>query len=122
MSGQTRVIQARLNPDHEEERLALAVFDLWIGEGHAPRGIMTAAFNALGGTPVRESDEVTAIRNMIRAMQEDVVEAITTALESRLEEFSALAPAERRQQVANVTRSTIGRSILNAVDVADYEE
>lgn len=43
MSDKSKVISARLNPQFEQERKALEIFEQWVSEGFTPREIMTNA-------------------------------------------------------------------------------
>jgi hypothetical protein len=121
MKGLSRVVQGRLHPDNDEEREALEVLEQWENAGHSTRQVITQALRVLGKYDVVEPDAVTAIRHMMSDMQESMVDAVVKLLEDRIEDLASMAPAERRAQVQSAARSTFGRSIMNAVDVTDYE-
>ena len=55
----SRVIAARLHPDYEDERAALAVYDEHVLQGYAPRDILTAALLAMADKQpkVKRSDK-----------------------------------------------------------------
>lgn len=121
MKGFSRVVQARLHPDNKAEAEALAVLDAWESRGHTMRQTLTHALRALGKYDIVEPDAVTAVKRAMKDMQGKMVDAVVDLLEGRLEDLATMAPAERRQHVQNAARSTFGTSILNAIDVADYD-
>ena len=121
MTELTRVVQARLNPGNVDEAQALDILSRWMAEGLSTRQVMTRALLSLDGQDIPETDAVRTIRRMMGEMQTEMVNAVASLLETRLDELAAMAPKERRAQVQQAARSTFASSILNAIDVADYE-
>lgn len=116
-------VQARLNPQDDDDRAALEVFYRWLDEGYAPRQIVTHALLALGNRPFPEGGISTrALRKAFEEMQDVFADLLGNLLDERLEELARLSPRERKQQVKDAAQSSFHKSILNAVDVADYED
>lgn len=117
-------IQARLSADRPEDYDALAVFHEWEAAGYNQREILVRALLALGGQePPVEKGQVTpgVIRSAFEGMQEFFADLMGTVLDERLDEFSRMAPAERKQSLKDAAGSSLRRSIQQSVDVADYE-
>lgn len=103
----SRVISARLHPSNEFEAEALRVWEDKIGQGFAPREILTdALLRADGQTP-----------EMFR--REGRIEGVLDALESRVEALDSLEMIDMKLgQLLDMFTNSIG-DILKAIKEAD---
>lgn len=121
---ESRHVQARLSADRPDDYDALAVFHEWEAAGYNQREIVVRALMALGGKePPVEKGEVSpgVIRSALESMQDFFADVMGAVLDERLDEFSRMAPAERKQSLKDAAGSSLRRSIQQSVDVADYE-
>jgi len=117
-------IQARLNPDQPNERRALEIFYHYFDQGKSPREVITWALLALAEEQAQpqEGPNAGAIMAALEAMRESLVDALSDVLDSKLDELARLSPRDRKAQVREAAQSSFKRSVLDAVDVRDYEE
>lgn len=119
-----RHVQAKLLADRVEDYDALAVFYEWEAAGYSQREIVVRALLALGGQePPVEKGQVTpgVIRSAFEGMQEFFADVMGAVLDERLEEFSRMAPDERKRSLKEAAGSSLRNSIRQSVDVTDYE-
>lgn len=121
---ESKHIQARLSIDKPEDYDALAVFHEWEAAGYNQREIVVRALLALGGQePPVEKGQVTpgVIRSAFEGMQEFFADVMGAVLDERLEEFSRMAPDERKRSLKEAAGSSLRNSIRQSVDMTDYE-
>lgn len=117
-------VQAKLLADRAEDYDALAVFYEWKAAGYSQREIVVRALLALGGQePPVEKGQVTpgVIRSAFEGMQEFFADVMGAVLDERLDEFSRMAPDERKRSLKEAAGSSLRNSIRQSVDVTDYE-
>lgn len=121
---ESKHIQARLSIDKPEDYDALAVFHEWEAAGYNQREIVMRALLALGGqAPPVEKGQVSpgVIRSALEGMQEFFADLMGAVLDERLDEFSRMAPDERKKSLKEAAGSSLRSSIKQSVDVRDYE-
>src|SRR5690606_30139932 len=119
-----RHVQAKLLADRVEDYDALAVFHEWEAAGYSQREIVVRALLALGGQePPVEKGQLTpgVIRSAFEGMQEFFADVMGAVLDERLDEFSRMAPDERKRSLKEAAGSSLRNSIRQSVDVTDYE-
>lgn len=122
-------VQARLGIDNPDEYEALQVFFAWLDAGYDQREILTNALRVLGEHPLPEPKGAvsqSALRSALEAalggMQEVFAEIMGKVLDERMDEFAAMTPAQRKREIREATGSSFRSSIMNSVDVAEYED
>jgi len=121
---ESKHIQARLSIDKPEDYDALAVFHEWEAAGYNQREIVMRALLALGGqAPPVEKGQVSpgVIRSALEGMQEFFADLMGAVLDERLDEFSRMAPDERKRSLKEAAGSSLRNSIRQSVDMTDYE-
>lgn len=114
--------QARLNPNNEEEANAIDVLYVLEDKGFNRREILTAALLALADRDLSgfEPPENQAVKNAVSRAMDGMLDRFIDAVASRLDRLQAMPPDARREEMRNVARSSIGRSVINSVDVEEW--
>lgn len=117
--------QARLNPNNDAEQAAIEVLQALEEQGWTRREILTEALLTMGDKgidnfrPPADRAVQTAVERALGGMVGRIVDAI----ESRIDRLARMTPGdERRGAMRDVARSAVTDSVMNAVDMREWEE
>jgi hypothetical protein len=124
MTNKPLHIQARLHPGNEHEARAIEVYQERIHKGQLARQIIADALLSLDGQPIHIPEGGFTLQDLqavLEGMRDMFAETISAMFDERMEELAAMSPADRKRSIREAARSSFRDSILNSVDVAEYE-